>query len=134
MSPYLAGGIFLFYLASIGGAYYQGHSTEAVICKAADEKADIQAYQHKDEVTTKQNAINQSEVKLYEKDFNTIGTLYSSGLPTSNVANLPSTGNTPVRICTNSSKQYKLTLKQCDIEEAKLKALWEWANQQSAVK
>jgi len=114
--------------------YYEGHSNEATKCKADDSVATVVAYQHKDEVTTQQTAITQSEVSSYEKDSSTIGALYPDSMsapPVSGVSNIPSAA---IRTCPTRSKLYKLTFKQCDIEEAKLKSLYDRDTKLSVVK
>ena len=104
---------------------YLAYHYEATSCKAADEKADIAGYQHKDEVITKQTAITQSEVSTYEKDSNAIGALYASGLSAPTVPNMSIIPGSTNGTCSDRSKQYKLSFKQCDIEEAKLKQLYD---------
>ena len=133
MSPYTFGGLLIGFVVYSGCLAYAGYRYESEKCKAADEQATIAAYQHKDEVTTKQTAITTSEESTYEKDSNAIGTLYAVSLPVSPKPNLSLVANPPNGTCP-SSKRYKLTPKQCDTEEAKLKALWTWSNQQAAVK
>lgn len=135
MSPYVFGGLLITFVAWSGFMYYEGHSNEATQCKADNGQATVAAYEHKDEVTNKQTAITTSEVSIYEKDSSVIGTLYSDSLPSTPIpAGVPNVPGTPIRVCPNSSKRYKFTFKQCDIEEAKLKGLFDRDTKLSAVK
>lgn len=134
MSPYLAGGILVSIVVWSGFMYFEGTTNEIVRCKANDEQVTVAAYQHKDEVTTKDTAITQSEVTNYEKDFNAIGTLYSGGMSTPTIIGVSNIPSAPSRACPTSSKRYNLTFKQCDIEETKLKTLYDRDVKLSAVK
>lgn len=144
MSPYLAGGILVAFLAWSGAMYYAGRENESHICTAADNAHDLAESQNTvaaekkvTAVVETQGSISREASKDYAKSVSDIGTAYSSGVqstPAGPINSLPATSKTAGGTCSNHSKVYKMTPQQCDQEEAKCNALWNWANQQAAVK
>jgi hypothetical protein len=120
------------------GIFLGGWETRGWKDGLATEKADVAAYQHKDEVQTKQAAINQSEVITYEKNSDAINAMYANGVPASPIDNMPVVPTAPSSSkpasCEIVSKKYKLTFRQCDDNREGYLDLWDAWTKQSTVK
>jgi hypothetical protein len=147
MSPYLAGGLFIAFIAWSGGMYYAGSRNETHICAAADSAHDLKESQntlaaqtHVTGEVQQQANISQEASHAYANDTATIDDAYSvqrsSTIPTGSLPAVRGTpsGTGPDSCNTAKSKIYKLTPQQCDQEEAKANELWNWANRQAGVK
>ncbi len=149
MSPYLAGGMLLAFIAWSGGMYYAGSKNETHICAAADSAHDLKQSQntaaaehHVTGEVQQQGNISQEASHAYANDTASIDAAYNASSvqrPADSTGNsMPAVRSSPAGACTNSviakSKIYKLTPQQCDQEEAKCNALWNWAQRQAAVK
>lgn len=82
------------------------------------------------EIKTQGN-ISKEATNENEKSIIAIDAAYDS-MPTA--LSMSPISKSPAGTCTNLSKIYRLTPQQCDLEEAKANALWNWANQQAVVK
>lgn len=101
----------------------------------AQQQVTIAAEQHVIKQTETQNTINQKAESGYEKDFTTIGAMYDSSVqPTPPAASASVRPVSPAACGITASRRYHLTLKQCDLEEAKFNALWNAWVAQAAVK
>lgn len=122
-----------------GGLKYEGY-------KAGEAKAELQVDQQKVTINAEagviakqQNAavITQTESQNYEKNVASIDDDYANGLypPSASTGDsVRAAAHSAARVsadCPKTSKKYKLTARQCDIEEAKLLALWDWMAQQA---
>lgn len=148
MSPYTFGGILLAFIAYSGAMVYGGMKYEGYKAAEADARHDyaqqaitVAAQQHVIATVQTQNAITQKTETDYAKQILTIDGLYSpdsvrpataaTGNGVCAVAKPASGARAPV--CAAASREYKLTFKQCDIEEAKFNALWnDWQRQAAA--
>lgn len=148
MSPYLAGGILAFYIASCAMCGYLGYKYETADCTAADNAHDLAQSQNTvaaekkvTSVVQKQGIISQEASNEYTKSNANVVAAYTGGVqspPAGPVNGMPSVRSASGGTCTDSghwakTKVYKLTPQQCDQEEAKCNALWNWANQQASV-
>ncbi len=115
-----------------------GADRMAVQCdkrEEAQQQVTIAAQQHVIGQVETQSKITQESENAYHTGITAIDALYT----TAGVQQTPPTGNNlrtvPSATCgTQTSRKYRLTLKQCDEEEAKSNALWNWAQNQAAVK
>ena len=149
MSPYLAGAIGIAFLAWSGAMYYEGKTSETHICGEADAKHDlaqtqgtVAAQQHVIGTIQQQNSINEGISHAYQIGIFAIDDLYSTAsvqpapIATGNdLRTIPgtSTGTRPI-VCAQTSRKYKLTPKQCDMEEEGYNQLWNAWNAQAALK
>lgn len=81
----------------------------------------------------KAEAITSKTEGNYEKNISDIDSLYSIGVQSSShpaSSSLPALSQPAIGACTCKTQSYKLTPKQCDIEEAKLISLWDWVQEQ----
>ena len=150
MSPYLAGGILAFYIASCALCFHMGDKYETADCTAADNAHDLVQSQNTVAAEKKvisivqtQGNISQETSNAYAKTSADIISMYASvgvPVPTNSPINGMSTirstaGRTGPDSCkATTSKKYKLTPEQCDQEEAKCNELWNWADEQAHVK
>jgi hypothetical protein len=149
MSPYLAGGLGVAFLVWSGLIFQAGKTSESHICAEANAQHDlaqtqitVAAQQHVITTIQKQTEINEVTAHAYQSSISSIDDLYASGLQPTPVStshglrSLPaSTGGASTAICSETtSKKYKLTPKQCDLEEEKFNLLWNTWNAQAALK
>ena len=128
MSPYLAGGVFAFYVLSCSACGYLGYKEASNADKAIQEAADLKASEHKSIVEEKAVTINNGVTDDFHSKETALNSLYTPapvGLQQSPKPDMPSVavispGTKPCS-CQRLSKQYKLSFQQCDIEELKLK-------------
>ncbi len=123
---------------ALAGEKY-GENKIKVACEKQDEAQQqntIMAQQHVISQIGVQDNISKGETNAYQSSLNAITILYHDvRLPAP--ANATGTNLRTVPAAaggTQTSKRYRLTPQQCDQEEAKCNALWNWAQQQSAVK
>ncbi len=127
-------------LAAVGvGSYHFGEDHVTIACDKHDEaqqQVTIAAQTHViGEIGTQGNITQESE-NAYHSKLTSIDSNYVN----SSVQQNPATTGTSMRAIPNTAcgvqatKVYKLTPLQCDHEEAKANALWNWANKQAAVK
>lgn len=126
-------------LCSIGlFGYHAGVTSAEVKCDkhdAAEAQTTINAQQHVITETETQNQISQGAENAYHTGINSIDSLYTDSVPTAPAAAGDGVRRVSTAACgTQTSKKYKLTPQQCDEEEAKCNALWNWAQSQAAVK
>ncbi len=123
--------------AGFGGERY-GENRITVKCDKHDEaqqQVTITAQQHVIGEVKTQETINQGAENAFQKNVDTIGALYDSGVPSNPAATGPGMCAIPAAASRpQTSRKYKLTLKQCDVEEAKFNALWNDWLAQAAVK
>ena len=151
MSPYLAGGMLLAFVAWSGFMYYEGGSKETAVCKAADGVHDLaQANQtvtaEKGVIATvgQQQTVTSGVSNAYEAKKSDIDSQYAAALgvqpavlatgnsvgAVSNPASRPdATASRPFR-----SKVYGLSGHECDDNTAKLYGLQDWVRGQMAIK
>lgn len=121
---------FVILLAGTGFfGYRYGVTSTEVGCQKHEEEQQ----QHVIGQMQAQTQVTQEIQNAYHTGISSIDALYATAgvQPTANgnVRSIPSAA------CgTQTSKKYKLTPKQCDDEEYKCNALWNWAQQQSAIK
>ena len=152
MSPYLAAGMLLGFIAYSGFIYHEGKTSESHICGEADALHDvtqdqntIAAHKHVEDIIQKQGTITQGVTNAYETKRNTIDAEYSNAIgvqslttPNSTFNNLSSSSDSTHGVnagscLTAKSKVFKLTPKQCDERMEKLIDLRKWINQQRAI-
>ena len=121
------------FIALLGGVgffgYHAGVTSAEVKCQ---RQIEVQQ-QHVIGQLETQTQITNGVSNAYHTGITAIDNLYATASvqPKTNGAVRP----VPAATCgTQTSKRYKLTPKQCDMEEAKCNALWNWAQQQSQVK
>jgi len=121
---------FVLLLAGVGYfGYRSGENAVEVTCQKHEEAQQ----QHVIGQLETQTQITNGVENAYHTGITAIDNLYST-------ARVQPAGNgnvraVPATACgTQTSKRYKLTPKQCDMEEAKCNALWNWTQQQSQVK
>jgi hypothetical protein len=138
MSPYVAGGIGLFYIATCLGCIYAGYEYRDARCQAADNATVAKAEERAVSVVQQQGNISKEASNAFSQKITTIRNLYGvTGLQPATPDGMPglskpTSGIRPVQ--RQRSKVYGLTYQQCDQEEAKANALWNWSNQQAQVK
>lgn len=130
------------------GCVYAGYKYETASCTASDEKHDLAQAQNTTAAiqavvvdVKKQSDITQEASNDYAKNLITIDGVYANSVqqsPNGPINSVSTIRSAASGVCpdnsTAKSKVYKLTPKQCDDEEAKCNSLWNWANQQAAVK
>jgi len=140
MSPYTFGGILIAFIAYSGGLFYAGTKYEGYKAGELDAQHDlaqsavtVAAQEKVISTVQKQGNITQGASNDYSKNLALIGSFYDNGVqPTPTTA---SNGmSTVCQPTSRTSSAYHLTFKQCDSEEAKLNALWNWSNQQAALR
>ena len=149
MSPYTFGAILIGFIAYSGSLVYGGMKYEGYKMGEADAKHDyaqqaitVAAQEHVIATAQTQNTITQKAETDYAKQILAIDGMYG----TASVQSAPvatSNGMRPVPsaasgisspVCAKTSREYKLTFKQCDLEEAKFNALWSDWQRQAEVK
>ncbi len=130
------------------GCFTSGFKYEGY--RAGEAKAELQVDQQKVTISAEAGVIakqqsaaviTQKESQNYEKNVSSIdddyaditGGLYPANTSTGGrlrAATNPAAGVSAN--CTKTSKKYGLTPRQCDTEEAKLLALWDWVAKQRA--
>jgi hypothetical protein len=126
-------------LAAVGftGERY-GENRVRVQCDKHDEaqqQVTIDAQQHVIKQVQTQGQITQEVENAYHTGITAIDSLYATARVQPKASASAGVRSVPAAACgTQTSRKYRLTLKQCDEEEAKCNALWNWAQQQSAVK
>lgn len=121
---------FLILLGSVG---FFGYHAGVTATEVKYQRRDELQQQHVIGQLETQTKITQGVSNAYHTGIASIDSLYATASlqPTANGAMRA----IPATACgTQTSKKYKLTFKQCDDEEFKCNALWNWAQQQSAVK
>lgn len=148
MNQYIAGGVLVFYILSCALCGFMGYQYEHEKCRANDEAHDLAQSQNTAAaekkiiaVVQEQGNISQEASKGYAKSFADISAVYAGVSvqqpPDSAVNRVPTIRSTPGRTCTPcilKTKIFHLSPEQCDIEEAKCTALWNWARQQQQAK
>lgn len=111
----------------MAGVYLEGLRWNASLTEAA---------QHVTKEVETQGDITQEALNDNAKKSTTIDNAYSSdGMqPSGDMPPVRSTPNGTRPMQRVRSKVYGLTFQQCDLEQAKANSLWNWANQQAAVK
>jgi hypothetical protein len=120
---------FLILLSGVGFFGYRAGATSAeVSCQRQVEEQQ----QHVIGQMETQAKITQGVQNAYHTGIAAIDNLYSTASVQSKADG--AVRSIPAAACrTQTSKRYKLTFKQCDDEEFKCNALWNWAQQQSNV-
>ena len=142
MNQYWAAGLLGFYLLSCIACGVLGIKYESAKCKSADEKHDLAQAQNTVAAEAKvvsvvqtQGTITREASNEYAKSSAAVNSAYAVSVQQpahSTVNGVPAVCRTPGRAKTpRVSKVYKLTPQQCDMEEAKFNALWNWSNRQA---
>jgi hypothetical protein len=146
MNKYWAAVVFFFYLFSCLGSAWMGYKYEYEKCAAHDEAHDlaetkntVAAEQKVVTVIQKQGTISQEASSDYAKQRAAVDSAYTGPAvvqqpPNPPVNNMPAVCRTPGRTAApriQKSKVFGLTSEQCDDEEAKANALWNWAQRQA---
>lgn len=130
-------------LALLAGVFFvgdrYGRDAVTVVCdkqQSAEQQGTIAAQTHVIGEIKTQGNITQETSNAYHTNISAIDTMYAvpSMYP---IQTATGTGvrSVPIPACgIQTSKKYKLTPQQCDIEEEKSNALWNWTQQQAAVK
>ena len=145
MSPYVAGGLLVAFIAWSGFIYHRGHVDEEHICSAADATHDaaqaavtIDAQKHVIGVIQQQSNIAQETSNDFTKNMSIITDQYAispdllQSTPAPTGHSMPPLPSATAGVGT--SKVYHLTFQQCDREEAKLNDLWNRDNRLAAIK
>ena len=139
MNQYILIGVLVALLAGtffLGDRY--GHYSATVSCdKVQTVQAQAAIVQQAKVISAEksQSDISQQAENDYENNINAINNLYPDRMPDEAIATAGNVRTISKSTCgTQTSKEYKLTLKQCDEEEAKANALWKWARDQASVK
>lgn len=124
MNAYWKIGLILAYTIAVftAGWHTESWRWDASLAKSAEHALG--------EVKT-QETISTEATNDYEKSIPAIDAAYDSLSAPNNMSSIP---KPPAGACTTRSKVYKLTPIQCDLEEAKCNALWNWAQSQAKVK
>ena len=126
MNAYCKMGLILAYTIAVFTAGWRTESWrwEASLAKSAEHALG--------EVKTQDN-ISTEATNENAKDEIAIDAAYSDSVQQS-TRDLPPLPKPAAGACTTRSKVYKLTPIQCDLEESKCNALWNWAQAQAKVK
>jgi hypothetical protein len=102
----------------------------------AQQEVTIAAQKHVITEVQTQGQITQEAENAYHTGITAIDGMYAAtGVQSHGDATSAGVRPVPATACgTQTSRKYRLTPKQCDEEEAKCNALWNWAEQQAAVK
>ena len=153
MSPYLAGGMLLAFIAWSGFMYHEGASKETAVCGQADAKHDlaqagVTVAAEKGVIATvaEQQTVTQGVDNAYQAKDHDIDNQYITGFVGVQHSTLPGTipdicaaGNTAGRPHAAASRPfvttvYKITPKECDQNTNKLYGLQAWVKGQQKVK
>ncbi len=122
------------------GGFYTAHEFAKADAEGLANKQQAVTVNAQNNVIKKQQRAEKTTVNTeqeYEKAVIGINSDYDASVqpPTTPASgSLPAVPSSAPRACPSSSiasKAYKLTLKQCDVEEAKLQHLWAWYAEQS---
>lgn len=152
MSPYLAGGMLLAFVAWSGFMYYEGSSKETAVCGQADAKhdlaqANVTVAAEKGVIATvgEQQTVTQGVDYAYQAKKSDIDNQYLAGLDSVRAAGT----STGTDICAVSgptgrphaaasrpfiTKVYKLNPQECDENTEQLYGLQAWVKGEQAVK
>lgn len=152
MSPYLAGGLLIAFLAWSGFMYHEGSSKESAVCGKEDAQHDlaqaaVTVAAEKSVIATvsQQQTVTQGASNAYESQKSNIDSLYVAGV-VSLQPTMPATrngiGTIPGATCRPDAaaarplrtKVYKLSAQECDDNTAQLYGLQEWVKGQQAIK
>ncbi len=139
MSPYTSVAIVI---GLFGGGCILGYEYATYKAKSdreaqqiAQDNVTITAQNSVIKTQQKQTIITEKTNEAYHTGIAAIDAMYNvtgvQPIQTATSNNIRSVPNTTCGVQT--TKVYKLTLKQCDMEEAKANALWNWTNQQAVL-
>lgn len=129
MNPYW----FIAFIVWSIGCIFAGWKAESWRLGEQQNAAIVKNEDHVIDNMKQSNVIDNKVEEQHEKDIRSIDSLYGNSLQSTPSA-MPKLSNATSQSCTVRSLKYKLSLKQCDIEESKLKDLWDWNQQQVAIK
>jgi hypothetical protein len=80
-----------------------------------------------------QETISTEATNEYAKESTAIDAVYDSVQPANNLPPIPAAASTARPVQRPKSRVYGLTYQQCDVEQAKASAMWNWALAQAKV-
>lgn len=150
MSPYLAGGMLIAFIAWSGFMYYEGTSKETAVCKGADAQhdlaqANVTVNAEKGVIATigKQQTVTQGVDYAFQAKTRDIDSLYADAIglrstPTpasGGMSAIPSAASKPHAAAPRPfrTRVFKLTAQECDENTEQLYGLQEWVKGQQGL-
>ena len=152
MSPYLAGGMLIAFVAWSGFMYYEGHSKEAAVCGQADARHDlaqaaVTVAAEKGVIATvgQQQTVTQGVDNAYQAKKADINNQYAAGADSvqpagaatgTDICAVPNATGRPNAAASRPfvTKVFKLNPQECDENTEQLYGLQEWVRGQQKVK